>query len=132
MPVLVIRESAELASLELEFPFGRLRLSESGRWNANEQDSGKFHLSVTNLPEAAALLREVTGLPIEGVGKGGALELTASVSRDRGAPDGRVPCRDDTWTGGAERPSVRGSSGPRRDLPGPGRALLDGPHVGLL
>ncbi len=78
------RDTGEVSRLEVDLPFGAVRLPEGGRWNVGGRDEAGFSITVSDIGSALAAAAPIMGISADGVKKGGKFEASASVGRDRG------------------------------------------------
>jgi len=82
------KESARLARLEVDLPFGKGRLTKPSRWNVSGQDEVHADLSLSDLGAAARWAGSFLDAPLGRLDRGGKFRLELAASRDRKKAEG--------------------------------------------
>ncbi len=77
------RDTGEVSRLEVDLPFGSLRLPKGGSWNVSGRDEAEIDLAVSNLASAFSALGPVMGPVAGGLRPQGTLQVSLSIRRDR-------------------------------------------------
>ena len=82
--------SARVESLIVETPFASVRLTKPSFWSVSGKDEVHAEANVGDMAEVGAWISAIAGVPVRGLGKNAAAEMTISATRDRRKPSGDV------------------------------------------